>query len=50
MIIVLRLLETAKERAQIFGMPMPDKEIQVALEQIPRELGLSNGTVKRLLE
>jgi hypothetical protein len=40
--IVMRLMESARERAQIFGMPMA--EMPMALEKVCRQLNLTNGT------
>lgn len=41
--IVLQLIEVAKERARIFGMPMPELEMQVSLEDVRRQLNLTSG-------
>ena len=44
MVIVLRLMETVKERAQIFGMPMPETAIKVDRESVRRYLNLGQFT------
>ncbi|MCU1307452.1 MAG: hypothetical protein JWN45_2147 [Acidobacteriaceae bacterium] len=41
--IVLQLNQIARERARIFGMPMPELEVQEGLEEIRRQLNLTNG-------
>jgi len=42
--IPLQLTEVVRERARIFGMPMPDLDVLVSLEEIRHHLNLTKGT------
>ncbi len=46
---VSRLNEIARERERIFGMPMPELQVQVSLKEIRRQLNRMNGTDQPLL-